>query len=377
MKRKIIACLLAALLLTVTILSGCAADKLAAKVGDTEITVSRLQNYYTSSISYASYYGYDVTTAEGVESFQDYLLDSMIASAARIYEANKAGVTLTDEELAQAETDAKEDYDEFYQEHLTAAENAGAADKNAYANKLMTETLVKNKTTVSKLKAQLLQDAKDAILVQKHQTQLLEGVTPTEDEIKAAYDKEAEAQKALFDATPSTYFTYEMYYYYGYSFLPVYVPEGFFYVRQILVESEDLAKEIKSKIDAGEDFETLLAEYNIDPGMESDSYKDGYIVGEGANFVEAFLTAALALEKEGDVSEPVKSDNGYHIIKRLGSVPSRVIDFAEMQETFSSYYTSSYQTEYYNNLVKDWMAQDYVERYPDNYRSIGKAGLAA
>lgn len=67
------------------------------------------------------------------------------------------------------------------------------------------------------------------------------------------------------------------------------------------------------RIRAGEDFDTLMKEYSEDPGLESNP--DGYIFTEG-QMVDPFYQGALALQ-EGDVSEPIGMDYGYHIIKRL------------------------------------------------------------
>ena len=69
-----------------------------------------------------------------------------------------------------------------------------------------------------------------------------------------------------------------------------------------------------SVIKNGEDFMTVVAEYNEDPGM--DVYgEDGYYFNSGV-MVEEYEEASFALE-EGGVSEIVETTYGYHIIKRL------------------------------------------------------------
>ncbi len=375
MKRTNMTCLVLILAFALAVCAGCAGDKPAAKVGTEEIKVSHLENLYSGNAGNAGYYGYSTETAEDIETYQDYLLDSLISSEVKAYKAREAGLTLTDEEQTQAQKDADAEFDEFYQQFADAAKNSGATDVNAYANKLLTDTLSSNRTSIRKLKEDFLSSAIDSLLVSKHKEQLLADVTPTAEEIKTMYDEELAKQEALFGATPSSYFTYETYSLYGYTAMPLYIPEGFFYVRNILVSDETLAGEIKAKLDAGEDFETLLAEYNEDSGMESETYADGYIVGEGSSLDEAFLKAALLLKKEGDVSEPTKSSYGYHIIKRMGDVPAGPIDYEKLQESFAAYATSLFKAEYYAELVNGWMAEDIVTRYPENYRHIGKSAL--
>ncbi len=80
----------------------------------------------------------------------------------------------------------------------------------------------------------------------------------------------------------------------------------------ILVEDEETAKEIKKKLDEGEDFAKLAKEYskdsaNAEKGGELGSFSKGQMVKE-------FEDAVFSL-KEGDISGPVKTQFGYHIIK--------------------------------------------------------------
>ncbi|MPM62053.1 Foldase protein PrsA 3 [bioreactor metagenome] len=153
----------------------------------------------------------------------------------------------------------------------------------------------------------------------------------------------------------------------------MYVPAGFFRVRHILVADEATAKLVKEKIDAGEDFEKLLAEYGTDPGMQGDTNAAGYLVGEGASFVEPFLKAALALVKDGDVSEPVQSDYGWHIIKRVSTEAAHEIPYADVKEGFDLYEQAVYQQQYYTDIVSKWTAdKTLVTKFAENYASIGQ-----
>jgi foldase protein PrsA len=80
----------------------------------------------------------------------------------------------------------------------------------------------------------------------------------------------------------------------------------------ILVQDEKTAKEVKAKLDKGEDFAKLAKEYSQDPGSAQKGGDLGYF-GPG-KMVPEFEEAAYKL-KVGEVSEPVKSSFGYHIIK--------------------------------------------------------------
>lgn len=80
----------------------------------------------------------------------------------------------------------------------------------------------------------------------------------------------------------------------------------------ILVQDEKTAKEVKAKLDKGEDFAKLAKEYSQDPGSAENGGDLGFF-GPG-KMVPEFEEAAYKLKK-GEVSEPVKSSFGYHIIK--------------------------------------------------------------
>lgn len=77
-------------------------------------------------------------------------------------------------------------------------------------------------------------------------------------------------------------------------------------------EAKALAQSILDRINNGEDFDTLMTQYNEDPGMASNP--NGYTFTDG-QMVDEFYEGAKALG-EGEVSGLVKSQYGYHIIMR-------------------------------------------------------------
>ncbi len=80
----------------------------------------------------------------------------------------------------------------------------------------------------------------------------------------------------------------------------------------ILVEDEETAKTVLEKIKADEDFAELASEYSKDPGSASNGGSLGYF--PRGVMVPEFEEVAFNL-KVGDVSDIVKSQFGYHIIK--------------------------------------------------------------
>ncbi len=89
-------------------------------------------------------------------------------------------------------------------------------------------------------------------------------------------------------------------------------PEEEVSARHILVETEEKAKELKEKITAGADFATVAKENTKDTGSKEDGGNLGYF-GRG-QMVPQFEEVVFKLNK-GDVSDPVKTQFGWHLIK--------------------------------------------------------------
>ncbi len=83
----------------------------------------------------------------------------------------------------------------------------------------------------------------------------------------------------------------------------------------ILVNKQSEALAIVERLKKGEKFGKLAKELSIDTGSAKRDGSLGYF-GRGM-MVKPFDEAAFKLEV-GAVSEPVKSEFGYHLIKRLG-----------------------------------------------------------
>lgn len=83
--------------------------------------------------------------------------------------------------------------------------------------------------------------------------------------------------------------------------------------RHILVEDEATAAEVKDKLNQGGDFAALAKEYSTDTGSAENGGSVDWF-GVDAQMVPEFIDTSFALEKN-EISEPVKSQYGYHIIQ--------------------------------------------------------------
>lgn len=115
-------------------------------------------------------------------------------------------------------------------------------------------------------------------------------------------------------------------------------------VSHILVQTEAEAKEVKKKLDKGADFAALSKEYSLDNNKDNGGDLGYFSSGQ---MVLPFEQATEKL-KVGEISGPVKTDFGYHIIylvdKRKLKVPSFEELRGKIEEELSAQYIQDYIT---------------------------------
>lgn len=119
------------------------------------------------------------------------------------------------------------------------------------------------------------------------------------------------------------------------------------HARHILVEKEEDAKAIHKRVKAGEDFAKIAQEASKDPGSGKEGGDLGFFTKE--RMVPEFAEAAFAL-KPGEISEPVKSQFGWHIIKleekRMKPLPS----FDQVKERIAQALAGKAQSDFLKSL---------------------------
>jgi len=131
-------------------------------------------------------------------------------------------------------------------------------------------------------------------------------------------------------------------------------------MRSDTARARNLAASIRRKAIEGAAFDSLARQYSQDP----------VTVDSGGRLGE-FLVAGLAppFDKvvagmdSGDVSEPVLSEHGYHIINVLSKQPERVLSYLELQDNIRNYLQQQKlgeRLEIYLDRVRDKV---YVKRF--------------
>lgn len=118
------------------------------------------------------------------------------------------------------------------------------------------------------------------------------------------------------------------------------------HARHILVQTEDEAKAIKAELDKGADFAKLAKEKSKDPGA-SDGGDLGFFTKE--QMVPEFSKVAFELAP-GKISDPVKTQFGWHIIKVEEKRNRQPPTFEQVKPQIEQYVTRKAQSEYVAKL---------------------------
>ncbi|MBO0993900.1 peptidylprolyl isomerase [Bacillus sp. SD088] len=112
----------------------------------------------------------------------------------------------------------------------------------------------------------------------------------------------------------------------------------------ILVDDEKTAKEVKQKIDDGEDFAELAKEYSTDESNAESGGELGFF-GKG-KMVKEFEGKAFSM-KVDEISDPVKTEHGYHIIKVTDKKDAKEAKLEDhKEEVKDALFEQKLQTEY-------------------------------
>ena len=147
-------------------------------------------------------------------------------------------------------------------------------------------------------------------------------------------------------------------------------PEEEVRARHILVSTEDEAKKVEERLKAGEDFAKVANEVSKDPGSKASGGELGFFSRE--QMVGPFAEAAFKLQPN-QISDPVKTQFGWHVIqveeKRTKPVPA----FDEMKDQIDQYLTRKAQ----QDAVLALRANAKIEKLDDKGNVIQPAAPAA
>jgi len=253
--------------------------------------------------------GQNFSTDEGKKNLQEMkqkVLDSMIKDVLSLQQAKKENVTLEPNQLEEAISQLE----------------AYHGGKDALDNYLKQQGM--DRKSFEKL-------LQDQLIINNLEEKLTADVIVTDEEVKKYFDSNQDMFK---------------------------LPSPEIRASHILVATEDEAKKILDEIKAGKDFAELAKKYSTDKASKDNGGDLGYF-GKGTMDPE-FEKAAFAL-KQGEVSQPVKTQFGYHIIKVTGERAS--LGFDDVKDYIKSNLESSKKNEEFNKYLDQWQKQSKIEKY--------------
>lgn len=124
--------------------------------------------------------------------------------------------------------------------------------------------------------------------------------------------------------------------------------------------------EIRNAFEAGTDFAVLIDRYSDDTN-EQNTQKGGYpIHPDSPNWPAEFLQAASALEKPGEISEPVLTDLGVHILYYASDIPEGAHVLTEEEHrTLEESALNYYQNQALDSMIDGWRQDCDIETHPE------------
>jgi peptidyl-prolyl cis-trans isomerase C len=129
------------------------------------------------------------------------------------------------------------------------------------------------------------------------------------------------------------------------------------YLYNILVETEEVAKDILEKLKAGGDFIEIAKEKSTGPSAAQGG--DLGYVSKG-DLIPEIENVVFALEI-GNISDIIKSEYGFHILKVTDKKPEALKTFEEVKEEITKTLLSTKQKEAFNNLLEELKSQVTIE----------------
>ena len=120
--------------------------------------------------------------------------------------------------------------------------------------------------------------------------------------------------------------------------------------RHILVETEDEAKAVLADLKKGGDFAAIAKEKSKDPGAKEQGGDLGFFTKD--QMVPEFAEAAFKLDK-GQLSDPVKTQFGWHVIQVEDKRKKQPPDFEQVKDQIETFVQRKAQAELIQKLRAD------------------------
>ncbi len=301
-----------------------------ATVGNETITKGDLDKEIGAQLKqqFGDDYETNSKVADQVKQAKQQGLSNLVTEKILLQEADKLGLKPSDDELNSKVDDTINQYKAQYSEE---GQWESVLEQNGLTEDQLRD-LIKNSN-----------------IEQAVQQDIVKDVTVTDDDAQAEYDKNKDSQYSTGAGANAAHIL-----------IAEKASDGSIDYDASLAKAND----IKAQLDAGADFATLAKEDSADTGSKDNGGSLGFVPYNSTQLVAEFMDGFKNL-KEGEISSPVKSQFGYHIIKATGLKDAQVTPFDQVKDQIKSTLLQQKQGDAFNSKIAEWKTDLKVKTYED------------
>ena len=307
---------------------------------------------------------------------------------------------LSDEELAQVRSEAEQIY-----EDQIAYYSAFVAQQDMNDDEIRAAAIAYLDNEGVNLDS-LIEDQKNTFWTQKFFDYTVKDVTVSEEEIQAHYDAVLSDQKETFDQYPEAYEYAQLsgevllYNLPGYRavrdiLLPLTEQDDILKVTELQAQLESMdpmtqaeqmmaiqsqldeifapleetAQDVLGQLENGAAFEDMMDQYGADELLTDEPLRtEGFFISNNS-FLNAysseFIEGSMILEEPGQVSMPLRSPMGLHIVQYVRSVPEGEVPLADVYDSIRDEALSLKRASYYEEQLTTLLESAHVKFYPE------------
>ena len=273
-------------------------------------------NYLATLAQMKAQYGekYD-TNKEAMDALKTQkgkVLDGIVTEKILVAKATEMKVVPADAKLTE---DTNKKFDDAKKSFNDDAKFADALKQQGFTEALLKEAFKKN------------------IIIEALYNKVVETVKVSDEDVKKQYD----TNQPMYTEKPNTVT-----------------------LSHILVATEDVAKAVKARLDKGEDFAKVAKELSTDPGSKDKGGDLGAVDVANSGMDPEFMAGAMSLSK-GQISAPIKTQFGFHIIKMVDKTNFQVKPFDKVKEDIKTQLLETAKQKEFQAKIATWKTDAKIE----------------
>lgn len=299
--------------------------QVVAKVNDEKITKGQIDKLVKQSgviagieQQYGANYKNNAEAMNALKEQQGKVLDNQITAVLFLQKAKELKVEPSDKELNK---------------QITAKYNQA---KKSYKTDAAWKAALKQ---VDLTDADFKEEIRQGVIVESVMKYIYKGVSVSDSDVKSYYDK----NQSQYTEQPNK-----------------------INVSHILVKTEDEAKKVETRLKNGEDFAAVAKSVSIDPGSKDKGGSLGAEIPENSTqYDPTFLAASFKLS-DGQVSDPVHTQFGWHVIKCIKKTTYPVKAFDKVKAEVKDKLMKDKQNAKLSDTITKWKKAAKITKYEKN-----------